>query len=187
MPIQKMEAMNFKINIDTWFVFSIFFISALALFMLMYVVIPYFTRIRQLSRIKLRHERKHDNYSRLDKKYAERKIVNLQEKNQQLQIDLKSDLQAILRSGVEVPNLLSFFANFEKIYPNFTKSLQKTVPNITANELKLCAFLRLNLSSKEVSQLLNITPESVNKARYRLRKKIGLTNKEELFAFLLNI
>lgn len=45
----------------------------------------------------------------------------------------------------------------------------------------------MNLSAKEVSGLLNITPESVNKARYRLRKKIGLQAKDDLDLFLLHI
>jgi len=156
------------------------------LFILTYITIPYFTRRRYFKRSKHRHQRKQDSYERLEKKHSERKVINLQEDNQKLQIDLENDLQEILKSGVEAPNLLSFYSNFEKIYPDFSQSLKKTIPNITANELKLCAFLRLNLSSKEISQLLNITPESVNKARYRLRKKIGLSSGDELFSFILN-
>ncbi|MCF6347366.1 MAG: helix-turn-helix transcriptional regulator [Flavobacteriaceae bacterium] len=178
---------EFKINTDTWFVFSIFFISTLALFIFLYVAIPYFTRKKHLNRLKYRQKIKHDNYKRLEKKYSERKIANLQENNQKLQIDLKNDLQQILKSNLKTPNFLSFFSNFEKIYPTFDTSIEKITPDITANELKLCALLRLNLSSKEISLLLNITPDSVNKARYRLRKKMELNSKEDLFIFLSSI
>lgn len=179
--------MEFRINTDTWFIFSILFISALALVVFVYVAIPYFTRKKHLNRTKLRHKRKHENYKRLEKKHAEHKIKNLQEDNQKLQLDLKNDLQQMLQSDLEIPSFLPFFSNFEKIYPNFGQSVQKIIPDINANELKLCAFLRLNLSSKEISMLLNITPESVNKARYRLRKKMDLNAKEDLFIFLSNV
>ncbi len=179
--------MEFAIDTDTWFIFTILFISALALFILGYVVIPYLTRTKHLNRTKLRNKRKHDNYKRLDKKYSDRKITNLEEDNQKLQIDLINDLQQMLQSNLKTSNLLPFFSNFEKLYPNFGQSLRKIIPDITANELKLCAFLRLNLSSKEISLLLNITSESVNKARYRLRKKMELNSKEDLFIFLSSI
>jgi DNA-binding CsgD family transcriptional regulator len=118
-------------------------------------------------------------------KYSDLKIFKLQVENQALQIDLKDDLQKIQHS--QSPDLLPFYSNFEKIYPKFRPSLQKIISDITANELKLCALLRLNLSSKEIAQLLNITPESVNKARYRLRKKIALNSNDDLVIFLTSI
>ena len=179
--------MEFTINTDTWFIFSILFISALALFIFAYVAIPFYTRKKHLNRAKLRLKRKYDNFKELEKKYSERKITNLEEDIKKLQIDLKKDLQQLRQSNLKTPNLLPFFSNFEKVYPTFGQSLQKIIPDITANELKLCAFLRLNLSSKEISLLLNITSESVNKARYRLRKKMELNSKEDLFIFLSSI
>jgi len=175
--------MDFKIGTDTWFVFSILFISAFALFIFIYIAIPYFARKKDINRRNSRHKRKRDNFRRLENKYSKLKIENLQEDNHKLQNDLKQ----ILQSNLKTLDFLPFFSNFEKIHPNFRQSLQKIIPDITTNELKLCAFLRLNLSSKEISLLLNITPESVNKARYRLRKKIELNSKEDLFTFLLNI
>ena len=179
--------MKFKVDSDIWFIFFVLFVAALALFVFAYVAIIYFTRIKQLKRSKLRHKRKQDNFKRLEDKSSERKITDLQEDNQKLHIDLKNDLILILQSKLKAPNLLPFFSNFEKIHPDFGQSLQKIIPSITANELKLCAFLRLNLSSKEISLLLNITPESVNKARYRLRKKMELNSTEDLFTFLSNV
>lgn len=179
--------MEFRIDTDTWFVFSLLFIGTLALFIFIFVAIPYLARKKQLKRIRIRHRRKKANYSRLEKKYAQRRITNLQENNQKLQINLEHDLMQITQTDLKKPDLLPFFSNFEKIYPNFRQSLQEINPGITANELKICALLRLNLSSKEIAQLLNITPASVNKARYRIRKKIGLHAKEDLFAYLSTI
>lgn len=179
--------MNFRVNTDTWFVFSILFISALALCIILYIVIPYFIRKREIDRIKSRFKRKDLKYNQLETKKTELKLLNQEESIQKLKINISDYLHKIVQSDSNKPNLLTFYSNFEKIYPNFSYSLQKTYPTISANELKLCALLRLNLSSKEIGQLLNITQESVNKARYRLRKKLDLKSKEDLFTILLNI
>lgn len=179
--------MEFRINTDTWFVFSLLFIGTLAFFIFSYVAIPYLIRRKQNVRRTIRGNRTNDNYLRLEKKHTEQRIINLQESNLKLQVNLENDLHRLLHSDVKKPDLLPFFANFEKLHPDFRQSLQKIIPDITANELNLCSLLRLNLSSKEISQLLNITPSSVNKARYRIRKKIGIDSKEDLIVFISNI
>lgn len=178
--------MDFKINTDTWFIFCILFIGILALFILFYIAIPYRTRIRNTKRRQKRLVRKLDNFERLEKKYSEDKIKDLKTINSKLQITLKDDLAKILNSN-NSENFESFFSNFEKLHPEFKTSLHTIAPNLTGNELKLCAFLRLNLSSKEISNLLNITPESVHKARYRLRKKLALSAKEDLSIFIIKL
>lgn len=178
--------MFLKIDIDTWFVFCFSFLGILFLLILLYIYLPYTTRKNNKNRRQVRFSRKRNNFEKLSKKHSEEKIQKLQNKNTTLQVNLKSDLQKIL-DNTEEANLDTFFSNFEKLYPSFKESLCKMAPNLTANELKLCAFLRLNLSGKEISRLLNITPESVHKARYRLRKKLGLSPKEELSIFILNI
>ncbi len=122
---------------------------------------------------------------RLEKKQKEEKIKNLEILNSKLKISLKDDLVKIINNNSQ-ENLDSFFSNFEKLHPNFNETLFKIAPKLTSNELKLAAFLRLNLTSKEISKLLNINPDSVNKARYRLRKKLNLSAKEDLTTFIIN-
>ena len=177
---------NFKINTDSWFIFCLAFLGILSILIFLYVFIPYRTRLRNSKRRQLRFEKKIDHLERLDQKYKDDKIKNLEVTNQKLKTTLKNDLAAIINKK-ENANFETFFSNFEKLYPNFKITLYNLVPNLTTNELKLCAFLRLNLSSKEISNLLNITPESVNKARYRLRKKLNLSAKEDLSTFIINI
>jgi DNA-binding CsgD family transcriptional regulator len=179
--------MNFRVNTDIWFVFCILFISALALCISLYITIPFFIRKRRVNRIKSRHKRKNLKYNQLERKQTELKL-SIQENNiKKLKLDLSDYLHQITQSDSNNLNLTPFYSNFEKMYPNFSHSLKKISSNISANELKLCALLRLNLSSKEIGQLLNITQDSVNKARYRLRKKLKLTSKEDIFTTLLNI
>lgn len=179
--------MNFRVNIDTWFVFCILFISALALCIILYITIPFLIRKKQVDRIKSKHKKKILKYNELARKKTEHQL-SIQENNiKKLKTDISDYLYQMAQSDSNSPNLLSFYSNFEKIYPNFSNALKKISPNISANELKLCALIRLNLSSKEIGQLLNITQDSVNKARYRLRKKLGLTSNDDIFTTLLNL
>jgi ligand-binding sensor domain-containing protein/DNA-binding CsgD family transcriptional regulator len=80
---------------------------------------------------------------------------------------------------------------FEEAFNNADKDFLKKIklehPLLTSNDLRLCAYLRLNLSSKEIAPLLNITPRSVEVKRYRLRKKIGLPHESSLTNYILEI
>jgi DNA-binding CsgD family transcriptional regulator len=65
--------------------------------------------------------------------------------------------------------------------------LKNKHPEISPSELKLCAYLRMNLSSKEIAQLLNISVRGVEISRYRLRKKLNLATGENLFDYLIQL
>jgi hypothetical protein len=70
---------------------------------------------------------------------------------------------------------------------DFFKKVKELHPQLTANDLRLCAYLRLNLSSKEIAPLLNISVRSVEIKRYRLRKKISLAREINLNDYFLNL
>ncbi len=80
---------------------------------------------------------------------------------------------------------------FEEAFNNadkdFLKKMKEIHPKLTPNDLRLCAYLRLNLSSKEIAPLLNISPKSVEVKRYRLRKKMGLTHESSLTNYILEV
>ena len=80
---------------------------------------------------------------------------------------------------------------FEEAFNNadkdFLKKVKETHPSLTNNDLRLCAYLRLNLSSKDIAPLLNISLSSVEIKRYRLRKKMNLTHNEGLTDHLLSL
>ncbi|MEL7220733.1 MAG: transcriptional regulator, partial [Bacteroidota bacterium] len=78
-----------------------------------------------------------------------------------------------------------FRRHFESVHPDLMTKLGEDFPGLTRNEFRLIALLRLNLSTKETSTILGISPDSVKTARYRLRKKIGLDTQDDLFEFLL--
>jgi DNA-binding CsgD family transcriptional regulator len=77
-----------------------------------------------------------------------------------------------------------FSVHFDEVHNNFLATLKSKYPQLSATDLKLCAYLRLNLSSKEIAQLLNISLKGVEVSRYRLRKKLGLATEINLNDFL---
>ena len=80
-----------------------------------------------------------------------------------------------------------FAKHFDKVHSNFVVELKEKHPTITPNEIKLCAYLRMNLSTKEIAQLMNISVRGVEISRYRLRKKLQLPAAMSLFDYLINI
>lgn len=81
----------------------------------------------------------------------------------------------------------TFKQNFERVEEHFFSNLTNRYPDMTTSDLKFCALLRLNMSTKEIADALNITTRGVESARYRLRKKFGLKQSESLTAFIHNI
>lgn len=81
-----------------------------------------------------------------------------------------------------------FARHFDTVHTNYLKKLKDHCPDLSASELKLAAYLRLNLSTKEIAQLMNISIRGVETSRYRLRKKLGLTNEEaNLYNYLIEL
>ncbi|MEY4778373.1 MAG: hypothetical protein RIS13_1121 [Bacteroidota bacterium] len=77
-----------------------------------------------------------------------------------------------------------FAVHFDEINNNFLKNLKSHFPKLTNTDLKVCAYLQLNLASKEIAQLMNITVRGVEISRYRLRKKLGLNTEQSISEFL---
>ena len=80
-----------------------------------------------------------------------------------------------------------FNASFESMNKNFYSRIRQAYPDISPNELKICALIKMNLSIKEMAGILNISPDSVKTARYRLRKKLQLNSEDNLTDFILNL
>jgi AraC family transcriptional regulator, chitin signaling transcriptional activator len=75
--------------------------------------------------------------------------------------------------------------NFNELHEDFFKELLKTYPNLSNKDLKLCSYLKMNLSSKEIAPLMGISVRGVEVHRYRLRKKMRLDGKENLTNFMI--
>ncbi len=136
--------------------------------------------------------------------------ISLAGKNEIL-IELKADLLKIseeLNSGKELTNirrnilvlntkidnnisnddnLKKFEEHFDLVHNNFVEKISEQYPSLTINERKMCAFIKMGLSSKDIAPLLNISFRGAETLRYRLRKKFNLKQRESLTQFLNTI
>ena len=80
-----------------------------------------------------------------------------------------------------------FELHFDQVHENFLKRLRIEHPQLTPKDLRICAYLRMNLSTKEIAPLMNISVRGVEISRYRLRKKFNLQREENLIDFILNV
>ncbi|AMR31386.1 transcriptional regulator [Mucilaginibacter sp. PAMC 26640] len=80
-----------------------------------------------------------------------------------------------------------FESSFNEAHENFFKKLKNDHPDLVPNDMKLCAYLRMNMSSKEMASLLNISLRGVEIRRYRLRKKLNLDHDKNLTEFLMEL
>ncbi len=80
-----------------------------------------------------------------------------------------------------------FENSFNETHENFFKKLKANHPDLVPNDLKLCAYLRMNMSSKEMASLLNISLRGIEIRRYRLRKKLNLEHDKNLVEFLMEL
>ncbi len=80
-----------------------------------------------------------------------------------------------------------FAIHFDSVHGDFLKRLRERYPQTSPNDLRLCAYLRMNLSTKEIANLLNISVRGVEGSRYRLRKKLGLPGDANLVEIMMGV
>jgi DNA-binding CsgD family transcriptional regulator len=78
-----------------------------------------------------------------------------------------------------------FQSNFDRIHDSFFRNLHTKYPNLTSNDLRFCAFFRLNLSTKDIANLMNISIKGVEVARYRIRKKLLIPSEKNIAEFFI--
>ncbi len=105
--------------------------------------------------------------------------------DERVQTKIRSTLRLLDQEELNAQNWEQFMFHFNELNGDFVERLQTTYSNLTPKDIKMCTYLKMNLSSKEISQLLNVTIRAVEASRYRLRKKIHLDSKENLNEFFM--
>ena len=122
------------------------------------------------------------------------RIIEMQQKQlleQQLQ-DKGKEIASLAmdnvidKNGRNSENWKIFQENFDLIHKQFFRHLREKYPILTATDLKFCAYLRLNLTTKEIAEITGLSVRGVEGARYRLRKKFGLKENDDLVSFLVD-
>ena len=173
----------------TWIVAGIMTLFVLVVFWVMY----------SRQRLKFDNAKLKEKNMALELEHRNKEIVTqtmyLQQKNHSIAgiIDKLSQAKHLFKSSNqplidEIIRELSFSIKdttweefemrFEQVHTDFFKNLNKRFPNLSPNEKKLCAYLKLNMNSKEIARLTHTTVGSVEQARFRLRKKLGLTDSD---------
>jgi len=80
-----------------------------------------------------------------------------------------------------------FLIKFEQKHKSFFKTLKSQHPQLTNNDLRLCACLKLNMETKDIASLMNLSVRAVENNRYRLRKKLNLSSSDNLNEYFLTI
>lgn len=94
------------------------------------------------------------------------------------------DRTIALLKGQDDEQWQEFESRFERVHISFLKNLQKQYPDLSPTEKRLCAFLRLNMTTKEIANIMHVSSRAVEQSRYRLRKKLGLKKKQDINTFL---
>jgi len=98
---------------------------------------------------------------------------------------LKSRLEKKILNNLQTKkDWKEFMWHFRQVHPSFFIQIHEQYPGLTDHELRLAAFLKTNLSTKEMSQILHVTPGAISKSRQRLRKKLGIQPDESLYGFM---
>lgn len=126
---------------------------------------------------------------------VERNDALIKIKNELNQLHKKASGSHDLQKAIQLVNDIektnsdweSFSTHFDEVANDFLKKLKQQFPQLTNADLKICAYLKLNLSSKEIAQLMNLAVRGVEISRYRLRKKLQLKSGESLIEFLQQI
>ena len=147
--------------------------------------------------IKIRNEKLKKDYKLKTKELAA-STMSMVKKNELL-ADIKErllrakngDVNEVIKQIDQSLNHRDNWEFFKEAFDNadrdFFKNLKESHPNLSPNDMKLCAYLRLNLSSKEIAPLFNISARSVEIKRYRLRKKLNLSSNENLTNYIINL
>ncbi|NPD45253.1 MULTISPECIES: tetratricopeptide repeat protein [unclassified Lentimicrobium] len=121
-------------------------------------------------------------------------ITNTAEKLTQAKLNFKKENQKIIQDVIRDLLMNSskdvwkeFEVRFQEVHSDFYNNLNEKYPDLTPNEKKICAFLRLNMSTKDISAITYQSVRSINMARFRLRKKMELETDENLVSILSQI
>ena len=96
----------------------------------------------------------------------------------------KSILASMDESNKSEEQWKDFEAQFAEVYPGYFQLLLKEIPDLTSIDLKLCAYLKMNMNTKEIAQMTGLSVRAIENRRYRLRKKINISNQTSLERFL---
>ena len=115
------------------------------------------------------------------------KALEKKQSTQTLQEDIRRIIRTMQFDAQLDEDWEHFAIHFDSVHGDFLKRLRERYPQTSPNDLRLCAYLKMNLSTKEIANLLNISVRGVEGSRYRLRKKLGLPGDANLVEIMMGV
>ncbi|WP_426482535.1 helix-turn-helix transcriptional regulator [Chryseobacterium sp. R2ACT005] len=122
-------------------------------------------------------------HNRMKKK---NRVLNIKEKETQ-ELNQKLNFAFEEVSQLAKNNDPEFLARFQEVYPEFISKLLKIEPELQSTELKFCALLFLNFSTKDIAAYTFVQPQSVQTRKNRLRKRLGIPSDEDIYLWMKKI
>lgn len=138
------------------------------------------SKTRELTLMAMAADQKNVLWQKLQQELKDK----LKEMSSVSESDIKGIFKIINQNANDHDEWATFKIHFESVHPQFFTTLSSFAPNLTLLELRQCAYIKINLSPKQVGNLLNITPDSVKKARMRIKKKLNLSPEDSLTKFI---
>lgn len=123
---------------------------------------------------KLYQRKLYQKFDKLSQEYLNRQKI--ESPKEEIKLVIYNDLVEMIKN-----NDPSFMTNFEKVFPDFSDKLHQVESNLFNSEIEFCAFLKLNLSTKEIAQYKFIHPRTVQNKKYRIRKKLGIPETKDIY------
>lgn len=191
--------------------FSLYGVGTIGLLILLFVLLNYQSKKKYLNSIqeqrrKLLDERIKNQRERLDLKNKQLATQALQlHENQEVLAQVEKKLDKVYHGGESktvtiksVQELISsklegksswkeFESLFSNVHDNFFNALKTAHPSLNTNELRMCGFIKLNMTNKEISTILNLSVRGFETARYRLKKRLDLPSEQSLTTYIQEI
>ena len=197
--VAKQEQQNTKRQLWLFLIIGIVFVSALTL-------LVFFLRSRlKAEKLKAQLNEKQNKLSKIEVENLEREVELKNKKLADLFLHqyekayiLNNVIESVDHSSETAINTIqlhqnkkkdwdNFKAHFDQVHEGFFDKLNALSPDLTPKDIRLCAYIRMNLSSKEIAIMLGISHRTVQGIKSRVRKKINLSSKEDLVKFLMNL
>lgn len=112
-------------------------------------------------------------------------LLKTKQENKELHLKINTAFDEVVQLAKE--NNPEFLARFQEVYPHCYNKLVELYPGLQTSELKFCAMLYLNFSSKDIAEFTFVTPKAVQNRKNRMRKKLNISSEEDLSLWMKKI
>ena len=108
--------------------------------------------------------------------------------NKENPVKIATKIDKIIQNNLSIDEEWeNFKMHFEKVHPQFFEKLKQQSDELTEENLKMCAYIKMRMTTKQIARLLQVVPGSIFTNRYRLKKKLHLAESEDLDVFIENL